>query len=48
VQNHGGSIEVASPAPADILPTGAGGPGTVFRVLLPAGSPASPSPSQSS
>ncbi len=49
VQNHGGSIEAASPAPADLLPTGAGGPGTVFRVLLPAGAQsASPSPSQSS
>lgn len=50
VQNHGGSIEVASPAPPEFLspgplpsgPEGAGGPGTVFRVLLPAGPQAPP------
>jgi signal transduction histidine kinase len=35
VQNHGGTIEAESPAPEDLLPVGAAGPGTVFHVLLP-------------
>jgi len=41
VQNHGGTIEVESPAPPEFRPTwtdgaaGVGGPGTVFHVLLP-------------
>ncbi|MHC1700605.1 MAG: nitrogen regulation protein NR(II) [Humidesulfovibrio sp.] len=41
VQSHGGTIEVESPAPPDFRPAGsgagegAGGPGTVFHVLLP-------------
>jgi signal transduction histidine kinase len=43
VQNHGGSIEAASPAPSDLLPPGAAGPGTVVRVLLPLG-PQAPGP----
>ncbi|OGR36710.1 MAG: hypothetical protein A2051_02925 [Desulfovibrionales bacterium GWA2_65_9] len=52
VQNHGGTIEVESPAPPEFRPAsaeqsdGAGGPGTAFHVLLPhapqAGAPAQP------
>ncbi|MDR3641994.1 MAG: ATP-binding protein [Humidesulfovibrio sp.] len=35
VQNHGGTIEAESPAPEDMRPAGAAGPGTVFHVFLP-------------
>jgi len=35
VQNHGGGIEAESPAPEELRAPGAGGPGTVFHVLLP-------------
>jgi len=35
VQNHGGVIEAESPAPEELRAPGAGGPGTVFHVLLP-------------
>ncbi|MDP3428234.1 MAG: ATP-binding protein, partial [Humidesulfovibrio sp.] len=60
VQNHGGTIEAVSPAPPEFRPArpdggpdvetgGAGGPGTVFHVLLPLrpaapGEAASPAP----
>ncbi len=46
VQNHGGAIEVQSPAPEEFLPAdrsacpGPAGPGTVFHVLLPLNPPA--------
>ncbi|MBU1228788.1 MAG: PAS domain-containing protein [Proteobacteria bacterium] len=40
VQNHGGTIEAESPAPEGCRPQDAGGPGTVFRVLLPLRPPA--------
>jgi PAS domain S-box-containing protein len=36
VQNHGGVIEAESPAQQPHQPSDASGPGTVFRVLLPA------------
>lgn len=35
VQNHGGTITAKSPAPPKYRPSGPGGPGTVFHVLLP-------------
>jgi len=43
VHNHGGTIEAESPAPAGFRPVdtdAAGGPGTVFHVLLPLRLPA--------
>lgn len=45
VQNHGGVIEAESPAPEELRAPGAGGPGTVFHVLLPLSLPAETPPS---
>jgi len=45
VQNHGGVIAAESPCPPEFRPSDAGGPGTVFHVLLPLPpAPAQPQP----